>query len=233
MNIAIILSGGVGSRMGIDMPKQYVEVEGMPVLGYSLAAFAAHPDIDAIVVAVADQWRDFVAGLASRLCPEKPVSLAPAGQTRQYSIFNALEVAARSASGDADLVIVHDGARPLVGADLIGRCLAACSAADAVMPAIAVKDTTYLSDDGTTITALLDRSKLWAGQAPEAFRLAKYLAAHRAMDAAELMKINGSTELAFKSGLSCRIIEGDPMNFKITTPEDLSNFKTIIKARKK
>ena len=63
--------------------------------------------------------------------------------------------------------------------------------------------------------------------------LAKYLAAHRAMDAAELMKINGSTELAFKSGLSCRIIEGDPMNFKITTPEDLSNFKTIIKARKK
>ena len=97
------------------------------------------------------------------------------------------------------------------------------------MPAIAVKDTTYLSDDGTTITALLDRSKLWAGQAPEAFRLAKYLAAHRAMDAAELMKINGSTELAFKSG----IIEGDPMNFKITTPEDLSNFKTIIKARKK
>lgn len=76
MNIAIILSGGVGSRMGIDMPKQYVEVEGMPVLGYSLAAFAAHPDIDAIVVAVADQWRDFVAGLAARLCPEKPVSLA-------------------------------------------------------------------------------------------------------------------------------------------------------------
>ena len=139
----------------------------------------------------------------------------------------------RAGVRDADLVIVHDGARPLVGADLIGRCLAACSAADAVMPAIAVKDTTYLSDDGTTITALLDRSKLWAGQAPEAFRLAKYLAAHRAMDAAELMKINGSTELAFKSGLSCRIIEGDPMNFKITTPEDLSNFKTIIKARKK
>lgn len=232
MNIAIILSGGVGSRMGIDMPKQYVEVGGMPVLGYSLKTFASHPAIDAIVVAVADEWRPFVGELAARVCPGRPVSLAPAGETRQYSIYNALLVAAEVATGEADIAIVHDGARPLVSADLISRCLAACAGADAVMPAIAVKDTTYLSDDGRTITALLDRSKLCCGQAPEAFRLARYLKAHRDMERAELLKINGSTELAFKAGLDCRIIEGDPMNFKITTPEDLSNFKTIIKARR-
>ena len=79
MNIAIILSGGVGSRMGIDMPKQYVEVEGMPVLGYSLAAFAAHPDIDAIVVAVADQWRDFAVmaeSLSGTIFPMKFICIA-------------------------------------------------------------------------------------------------------------------------------------------------------------
>ena len=99
------------------------------------------------------------------------------------------------------------------------------------MPVIVVKDTTYYSEDGKSITSLLDRSKLWAGQAPEAFVFGKYLRVHENMSREELLKINGSTEIAFKQGLKVELIKGDPMNFKITTPEDLSNFESIINGR--
>ena len=96
------------------------------------------------------------------------------------------------------------------------------------MPVIPVKDTVYLSKDGKNIDALLNRSQLWAGQAPEAFIFGKYLKVHDEMSHDELLKINGSTEIAFKNGMNVEMIKGDPMNFKITTPEDLANFETII-----
>ena len=96
------------------------------------------------------------------------------------------------------------------------------------MPVIPVKDTVYLSEDGKHINSLLNRSHLWGGQAPEAFRFGKYIKVHEELQKEELLKINGSTEIAFKAGLNCQMIKGDPINFKITTPEDLSNFESII-----
>ena len=127
-----------------------------------------------------------------------------------------------------DVVIIHDAARPLVSDVLINRCLDGCKEADGIMPVIPVKDTTYLSEDGKHIQSLLNRSHLWAGQAPEAFRFGKYIKVHDEMLREDLLKINGSTEIAFKVGLDCQMVEGDPMNFKITTPEDLTNFNSII-----
>ena len=116
-----------------------------------------------------------------------------------------------------DIVLIHDAARPLVSNDLINRCYNGCKEADGIMPVNPVKDTTYLSEDGKHIQSLLNRSHLWGGQAPEAFRFGNYIHGH------------GSTEIAFKAGLDCKMVEGDPMNFKITTPEDLSSFEAIIK----
>ena len=163
--------------------------------------------------------------------PAKPVFYAAPGETRQYSIFNALRVVKDQGYSDDSFVIIHDAARPLVSDELINRCYEACNRADGSMPVIAVKDTTYYSEDGKSITSLLDRSKLWAGQAPEAFVFGKYLQIHEKMSHEELLKINGSTEIAFKQGLKVEMVEGDPMNFKITTPEDLSNFESIINGK--
>lgn len=231
MNIAIILSGGIGSRMGLDRPKQYVEVEGKPVIGYCLETILEMEVIDAVVIGCASEWLGYVKEIVAGSKSTKMVLYASPGETRQYSIFNALKVARTLARGEDDIVIIHDAARPLVSRELITRCIDGCRGADGVMPVLAVKDTTYLSEDGIHIKALLNRKQLWAGQAPEAFNLAKYLRAHETMPRKELLRINGSTELAFKSGLECVMMEGDPLNFKITTPEDLSNFKSIISNR--
>lgn len=228
MNIAIILSGGVGSRMGLNIPKQYVMVNDQPVINYCLKTFLENSNIGALIIGVADEWLDFVKEHVAMLNPSKPIYYAKPGETRQYSIYNALYVVRDNGFSDDDLVIIHDAARPLVSDALINRCLDGCKEADGIMPVIPVKDTTYMSEDGKHIQSLLNRSHLWAGQAPEAFRFGKYIKVHDEMLREDLLKINGSTEIAFKVGLDCQMVEGDPMNFKITTPEDLSNFESII-----
>ncbi|WP_077154948.1 IspD/TarI family cytidylyltransferase [Bacteroides bouchesdurhonensis] len=229
MNIAIILSGGVGSRMGLNLPKQYVLVNDQPVINYCLKTFLDNEMTNAIVIGVADEWKDFVMEYVAKLNPLKPIYYAQPGETRQYSIYNALKVVRKSGFADEDIVLIHDAARPLVSNDLINRCYNGCKEADGIMPVNPVKDTTYLSEDGKHIQSLLNRSHLWGGQAPEAFRFGKYINVHDEMPREELLKINGSTEIAFKAGLDCKMVEGDPMNFKITTPEDLSSFEAIIK----
>lgn len=231
MNIAIILSGGVGSRMGLDIPKQYVEISQHPVIWYCLKTFLDNDRTDAIVIGVAEEWKGFVEEQVEELNPCKPIFYANPGETRQYSIYNGLKAVKDNGFNDESIVIIHDAARPLVSHELINRCYDTCEKADGAMPVLAVKDTTYYSEDGKQITNLLDRSKLWAGQAPEAFKFGKYLKVHEQMPHEELMKINGSTEIAYKCGLRVEMVQGDPMNFKITTPEDLSNFESIIKNR--
>lgn len=231
MNIAIILSGGIGSRMGINIPKQYVKVNDRPIISYSLETFLRDERTDAIVIGVANEWKEFVAEQVKILNYQKGVFYASPGETRQYSILNALKVIKQHGYADDSIVIIHDAARPLVSEDLIHRCYDACLNADGAMPVVAVKDTVYYSENGHQISNLLDRSKLWAGQAPEAFALGKYLCVHEDMSRDELLKINGSTEIAFKNGLQVEMIQGDPMNFKITTPEDLANFETIINSK--
>ena len=99
---------------------------------------------------------------------------------------------------------------------------------DAVMPVLHVNDTVYVSDDGTHVSGLLDRDKLYAGQAPEAFKLKKYYELNNALTADALDSIRGSSELAFKSGLAVKLIDGDLRNFKITTVADLERFKQIL-----
>ena len=229
MNYALILSGGIGSRMGGDIPKQFIEVEGQPIISYSIKTFAECTIIERIIIVVADEWKDFIISLVAKLNVQMPVFYASPGETRQYSILNGLIECRKQGASRNDYVIIHDAARPLVSDALIRACLEGCKDADGVLPVIPVKDTLYLSRDSQTITSLLNRNEIFAGQAPEAFLFGKYLALHENMSHDEIMKINGSTEIAYKGGLSVKMIKGDEMNFKITTPEDLYNFENIVK----
>lgn len=228
MNIAIILSGGIGSRMGKDIPKQYIEVKNRAIISYCLSTFLNNDKIDAVVIGVADEWKDYVSKQIRLFHSCKPIHFTESGETRQNSIYNALNLIKKLGYKEDDIVIIHDAARPLVSNDLINKCLLCCRHADGVMPVIPVKDTIYYSSNAKEIESLLNRNHLWAGQAPEAFVFGKYLKIHDAISREDLAKINGSTEIAYQAGLKIELVEGDVMNFKITTPEDLSNFENII-----
>jgi 2-C-methyl-D-erythritol 4-phosphate cytidylyltransferase len=237
VNFALILSGGTGSRLkGIDIPKQYYKVCGRMVISYCMETLEQTDAADAYLVVAAEEWREAVLQeirVGSKGNPSlgaKFRGFAEPGENRQMSILNGLRAFSQMA-GEEDLILVLDAARPLTSAGLLERCVAAAERADGAMPALKMKDTVYYSTDGKQIDALLERDKLLAGQAPEAFRYGAYLRANEALTKEELLQINGSSEPAVKAGLSIALVDGEETNFKITTAEDLRRFEKMMEER--
>lgn len=229
MTTAIILSGGTGTRMGSERPKQYIEVEGKPVLWYSLRIFEKHPLIDRFVVVAAVEWRDYVNDVIRKSGMKKFSGFADAGSSRQQSIYNGILKVRDSGADDHDIVIIHDAVRPFVSEKVLADCVNMLDGADGAVPVLPVRDTVYRSVDGSHISALLNRDELFAGQAPESFRFGKYLSAHENLSEEELSLIRGSSEIAFKAGMKIRMFSGDETNYKITTPDDLEKFRRQVR----
>lgn len=228
MNTAIILAGGVGSRMGVDRPKQFLMVQDKPIISYCLDIFQNHDEIDSVVVVVSEQWQDFVEEYAAKYGVTKIKGYAPAGKSRQHSIYNGLKCIDENVP-DTDIVIVHDAARPLVSDQIISDCIKGATDYDGAMPVISVKDTVYQSKDGEEIGCLLKRSELFAGQAPESFKFRKYFDIHNQVTDEEIGATAGSSEIAYRHGMEIRMVKGSERNLKITTIEDLETFETILK----
>lgn len=227
MNTAIILAGGVGSRMGVNKPKQYLIVNEKPIIVYCLEIFEKHSEIDKIIIVVSDEWKDYVEENVKQYGISKVCGYAPAGETRQHSIYNGLKSTEENAP-DTTVCIIHDAARPLVSDKIISDCIVGATEDDGAMPVITVKDTVYQSKDGKSIDHLLKRSELFAGQAPESFDFKKYLDIHNSVSDDEIASTAGSSEIAYRHGMKIRLVEGSERNFKITTVEDLETFETII-----
>ncbi len=228
MNTAIILAGGVGSRMGVDRPKQFLMVQDKPIISYCLDIFQKHSEIDSIVIVVSEQWQDFTEEYVQKYGVTKVKGYAPAGKSRQHSIYNGLKCIDKNVPG-TDIVIVHDAARPLVSDRIISDCIKGATDYDGAMPVISVKDTVYQSKDGQEIGCLLKRSELFAGQAPESFKFGKYFDIHNQVTDEEIGATAGSSEIAYRHGMEVRMVKGSERNLKITTIEDLETFETILK----
>ena len=235
MVTALVLSGGTGTRVGGEIPKQYIEVKGHPVIAYCLRTFLSHEEIDAVQIVAEEAWRETIRNCLEQLQEEAPKSggrrnskfrgFSVPGKTRQLSVLSGLEDI-RKYAGDSDYVLIHDAARPLVTAKQISACIEAVRAGhDGALPVLPMKDTVYLSEDGKAVTSLLDRKKVFAGQAPEAFVLGKYYEANKALLPERILGINGSTEPAVLAGMDIAMIPGDEGNFKITTLSDLERFR--------
>ncbi len=228
-NYAILLSGGTGKRMGADIPKQYMVIGEEMMIFYSLKTLIASPHIDEIVIVADEAWKeDIISGVAGA---PKIAGIAKPGATRQGSIINGLKKI--ESLGGAETVFVHDAARPLLSEELIAACFKALSGHDGVMPVLPMKDTVYYCEPvGKAgmgkITELMDRDKLFAGQAPELFVFDEYLEANRALTKQRLSAIRGSSEPAILAGMDIVTIPGDEKNFKVTTKEDLQRFKQLI-----
>ena len=223
MVIAIVLSGGCGSRMGLDTPKQYLLVGDEPIIKFSYDQFVANDHVDGIVIVVNSKWIQFLKDNIDCSHP-KFLGFAEAGESRQQSILNGLLFLEDKMFSPEDLVIIHDAARPNVSQRLINNCLDVANY-DGVLPVLPCKDTLYMSLDGKEINSLLNRDCIYAGQSPETFKYKKYLDINKATSGDELRNIRGSTEIAYKNGFKIRIICGEEINYKITTKSDLTKFK--------
>lgn len=226
MNIAIILSGGVGTRMGANIPKQYIEVNNRPIISYVVEKFLAHEMIDSMIIALNEQWLEYVQGQLPET--RKNIYFSKPGETREHTIYNALKRAKEIGGGDDDIVIIHDAVRPMVSDRVIKDCLDGCEKYDAAIATIAVKDTIYVCTEGECITEVPNRSKLHAGQTPEAFKLGEYLRIHDESTYEEISMVTGGAQFAQQKGLQVYLSRGEEINFKLTTPEDLDRFTQII-----
>lgn len=232
MNYAIMLSGGIGTRMKSDCPKQYLEIKNKPILIYSLEKISNNKSIDRIVIVSASEWKNHIKEWIMEYKISKKCEFALSGESRQESIYNGLEICMNSSASDKDNVIIMDAVRPLVSDALITRCLNELKEHDGCMPVIPINDTIYQSTDGKQITGLLNRNTLFAGQSPEAFNLWKYSKINRMASKEDLQNTRGTTEIAYKNGLNISLIEGEELNYKITTPSDFKRLKSLMEGEK-
>ncbi len=225
MNIALILSGGTGSRAGLDIPKQYAEAGGRPIFVYCVMCLSQHEEIDGIRIVASDEWRSLITEWLERTgAMGKFRGFSDPGENRQLSILQGLKDMEGSA-GENDRVLIHDAARPMLSKKLVSDCLSAIEGHDGVLPVLPMKDTVYLSENGSRVSALLDRNTVFAGQAPEVFRFGKYYRANQVLLPERIHRINGSTEPAILAGMDVVMIDGEESNSKITTRADLERFR--------
>ena len=227
--IAILLSGGTGTRLGAESPKQYIVTSGRMMITRSLMALAECSMIRAVQIVVQEDRRGKISEewKAAGSRPEFIGGFSDPGENRQLSALNAMEDIA-SLYGEDVIVLIHDAARPFVSRDTLESCILACGEHDGAMPVLPMKDTVYYSEDGRSVKKLLEREKIFAGQAPEAFVLGKYLKANRDLLPDKIFDIKGSSEPAIMSGMDIALIPGDEKNFKVTTPDDLKKYEQIV-----
>jgi 2-C-methyl-D-erythritol 4-phosphate cytidylyltransferase/2-C-methyl-D-erythritol 2,4-cyclodiphosphate synthase len=214
---AIIAAGGRGERLGAARPKQLLQIGGTSILDMAVAAFLAHPKIDDIVVVVP---ADMVAALGDAWSGgTKPVAVVAGGARRQDSVAKGFGAVADR----ADMVVIHDAARPFVSADLITRTLDAAVETGAAVAALPCHDTVKYAREpaatGVFVERTIPRDRIHLAQTPQAFRvdvLRAALAAGRAREAA-----TDEATLAEAAGYPVRLVPGEPTNLKITTPADL------------
>jgi 2-C-methyl-D-erythritol 4-phosphate cytidylyltransferase/2-C-methyl-D-erythritol 2,4-cyclodiphosphate synthase len=222
---AVVVAGGRGLRAGGDVPKQYREIAGEPVIRPALSAFLDHPQIGAVQPVIHPQdeevFRAATAGLQKLLPP------AWGGATRQASVRAGLEALAARAPG---VVLIHDAARPFLTDALIGRAVEAGKTHGAAVPAVAIADTVKKIDDEARVTETLDRSRLRMVQTPQAFGFELIVAAHRRAAAAGLQDFSDDAALAEWAGHRVSVFEGEAGNVKLTTNDDFTRAEILRQA---
>ena len=218
--VALVVAAGRGRRFGGELPKQYAALDARPVLHRTLAALAGHPKISAVRAVIHADDRALYDQAAAGLTLLEPV---PGGATRQQSVRFGLESLEPAAPAR---VLIHDGARPFVAADVIERVLTALDEAPGAIAALPLTDTVK-REAGGVVAETLPRGGLWRAQTPQGFDFARILAAHRAAPDADLTDDAAVAELA---GLPVRLVEGASDNVKITTQDDLERARQRLGA---
>ena len=212
-----VVAAGESSRMrGVD--KLFATIAGRPLLAHSLDVLDRSPLVDCISVAASSSGIENVRKMVGRYGFEKVVTVVEGGARRQDSVLNAVR-----GLGDVDIVLIHDGARPFVDQWIIDRAVAAASDWGAAVAAVPVKDTIKVVDSDLTVVDTPSRDGLWAAQTPQAFRLELLLRAHSEVS----RDVTDDAAMVEAIGQPVKLFMGSYLNFKVTTPEDLTFAESI------
>jgi 2-C-methyl-D-erythritol 4-phosphate cytidylyltransferase len=224
---AIIAAAGLGKRMKIDTPKTYLKLGGKPILIYTLEIFEKVPEVNEVLVVVHPEDLEFCQEEVIDAYPLKKVlRLVPGGKERQDSVYNALKVLKKEAM-EQDVILVHDGVRPLVEPAQVRKVVAAARRHGGAILGIPCQDTLKRVNSKGVVVDTVDRAELWQVQTPQAFQAAILWRAYQeamvrgfyATDEAALVEALGETVV---------VVPGTCLNLKITTPDDLKMAEAIL-----
>ncbi|OIM20763.1 2-C-methyl-D-erythritol 4-phosphate cytidylyltransferase [Oenococcus oeni] len=232
MNIGVIFAGGVGSRMhSKGQPKQFLKVNGKPIIAHTLTIFEKSDDIDAVVISILPSKIELMKQIVEDFHLSKVKKIVPGGETGQLSIYNGLKAAKEVSINDNDIVLIHDGVRPLINGIVIKDNIDCVKKNGSAITTAPAKETFMLVDNDKKVTKVVDRKNSFIAKAPQSFYLKEILELEE--DAIE----RGYTDIVDSSTLmgmynkNLSIIEGPYENIKITTPDDFYMFKALINAR--
>ncbi len=229
MNIAIIFAGGSGVRMGAGVPKQFLEINGKPILIHTLQLFQEHEEIDKIYLAMSRDFIRYTQQLMLDYRISKVAAVVPGGATAQDSIYNALERAEQENPGDS-VVLIHDGVRPFVEYGVISDNIEGVRQYGSAITSTPCFETILVSRDGEKVDELPLRKESYAAQAPQSFYLKDILEAHRAIRAVNPGYENmvDACTIYRELGKQPHIVIGNRGNIKVTTPEDVYIFRALL-----
>ncbi len=229
--IAIIFAGGTGQRMNTKTrPKQFLELNGKPIIVHTIEHFQHHPMIDGIVVACLKDWIMEFQRLKKLYCLNKVSAVIPGGENGQQSIYNGLLKAAELYTEDS-LVLIHDGVRPLIDENTITKdieCVQRFGSAVTVSPAV---ETVAIRQENGEVGEIIDRKRCEMAKAPQCFYLKDILLAHEKAKEDGNLNFIDSASLMQHYGYDLHTVEGPMENIKITTPSDFYIFRALLNAK--
>ena len=227
----IVLAGGKGSRMQSDVPKQYMELLGKPLLYYALKAFEESDAESVVLVTAAGEEEYCRKELVERFGFTKVIGIVAGGAERYDSVWSGLRCL--KVQAEPDYVLIHDGARPLVTTELINRMITETEQYGACVAGMPVKDTIQMTDERGTITLTPKRDSLWTAQTPQSFEFSMaYDAYERLMEESEIRVTDDAMVVGLYHDIPIQMVRGSYMNIKVTTPEDLVLAEAFLKKRK-
>lgn len=233
MNIAIVIAGGSGHRMGQDIPKQFINVYDKPVIIYTLESFQKHPQIDAIEVVCIDGWHDVLKAYAKQFGITKLKWVVNGGQTGQESIRNGV-YNLEGVLKDDDIVIIHDGIRPLVDESVLSDVILKCNRYGNAVTSMPYNEQIFVIDDEISTVKYIPRETLRRVSTPQAYKFGKVdRAYHEAFE--KEIGIYGSSytnTMMVELGERLYFAAGSDKNIKLTTKDDLEMFKAYLKSDK-
>jgi len=211
--------------MESDRAKQFLDLDGVPLLAVTLKPFQSCPDVHAIILVVPSADVDLCRKeIVERFKLDKVTKVVPGGKRRQDSVRLGLE----ATEGGYGLVLIHDGVRPMIGEELIERVVAEARTNRAVITALPVKQTIKEVNNHREVVKTYDRQRVWLVQTPQVFRYKDILAAHQEALREEWEEASDDSLLVERMGISVKVVEGSEKNIKVTTPHDLEVARFLL-----
>lgn len=230
-NIALILAGGSGIRTHQDIPKQFLTINDRPIIIYTLEIFQQHPEIDAIAAVCLGGWEHFLQAYAKQFNITKLKHIVTGGENGHQSARNGIFELEKNYAPE-DIVLVHDGNRPLLSAEIISDCIVTTRKFGCATPVAPSLDAMFETTDGLTSATHYPRNNIKHGQTPNGFFLGKICDIYRKADAMGIKNSSGPSILMMDLGEPAHLYSGSAKNFKITTAEDIEIFKALLVAQK-